>query len=300
MGRSYFYDGWRPDVPPLGYPRMDIAAERGRIPDDWMVWAFADVHGAHDAFLEALQEARLVDLDGHWRAGAKVALVGLGDYVDRGPDSKGVVELLTSLSPEIAYAGSRLVLVRGNHEQMLADILRGSREWFESWRLNGGPALARSYGIDAERPFGRFVAQLNAAAPDLLSWLLDTLPCARWRDVVFVHAGLPPGGTLGTLLIDDRQLWDPDEWFLRSAGVALEPQLWAFRDHGVRRVVIGHYPQDGGPQVDHDGTLLLLDTNAGGLRSPDGVQMTSFVTLARLEPNAWSNESEVVLVRADR
>jgi hypothetical protein len=297
MGRSYFFDRWRPDIPPLGYPPMDECDARGRIPDDWTVWAFADIHGARDGFLEALQEAKLVDLDGHWRGGPNVALVGLGDYIDRGPDSKGVVELLMRLAPELEAAGSRLVLVRGNHEQMLADILRGSPEWFESWRLNGGDALARSYGVPSpSRGVGRLVENLTDEAPDLLPWLLATLPAARWRDIVFVHAGLPRTGTRGTLLIGDRQLWDPDGWFIGSEGVTLEPELWAFRDYGVRRVVIGHYPQDRGPTIDHDGTLLLLDTNASGLRAPSGVQLTAFVTLACLLPDGPLEESEFVMV----
>lgn len=297
MGRFYFYDGWRPDLPPLGYPRIDVAAERATIPADWTVWAFADLHGQRDAFVEALQQARLIDLDGHWRGGAKVALVGLGDYVDRGPDSRGVVEVLTVLEPELVAAGSRLVLVRGNHEQMLADILRDSDEWWSSWLLNGGEALVRSHGLRAiSWPIRRLIDRLNEAAPGLLAWLLETLPMAHWRDTVFVHAGLPRGGALGPLLIDDRQLWDPASWFVRSAGVAFEPDLWAFREGGVRRVVIGHYPQDHGPQVDHDGTLLLLDTNAAGMRSLSGGRMTSMVTLARIVPQGPLGASEFISV----
>jgi hypothetical protein len=96
--------------------------------------------------------------------------------------------------------------------------------------------------------------------PGLLTWLLETVADARWRDVVFVHAGLTAGGTPGSLLEDDRQLWDPGGWFASSAGLEFEPALPAFRETGIRRVVASHHPQDGGPNVDHAGRLLLLDT----------------------------------------
>ena len=61
-------------------------------------------------------------------------------------------------------------------------------------------------------------------------------------------------------------------------------------------MVTGHYPQDRGPQLDHDGAQLLLDSNAGGMQSPSSIQMTSFVTLARLEPTDSSTDSQVVMV----
>jgi serine/threonine protein phosphatase 1 len=148
MPRSYFYDGFRPDAPPLGYPDWNQLGDLVKIADDWTVWAFADLHGALNPFLEALAEAGMVDREGRWIGGPNVALVSVGDVIDRGPDSAGLVRYLRGLEVEMAQAGSRLVLVRGNHEQMLADILRGCDEWFDSWRGNGGAALARSYGLN--------------------------------------------------------------------------------------------------------------------------------------------------------
>jgi hypothetical protein len=293
MPRSYWYDRPRPDAPPLGFP-----ADPALVPDDWTVWAFADIHGMAAPFREALEKARLVDADGRWVGGSRVALVGLGDYIDRGPESAGVVDILRVLGPEMAAADSRLVLVRGNHEQMLADILRGYDDWFESWSCNGGEALARSYGVPSpSRGFGQLVTNLLDKASELLPWLLATHACARWRDVIFVHAALPAGGTPGTLADDDRQLWDPDHTFVSGAGIALEPGLAGFRAAGIERVVIGHYPQVG-LQVDHDGTLLLLDTNACGIRTLGGVRMDAFVTLARIPPAGSYDDARVVMVNA--
>jgi len=130
----------------------------------------------------------------------------------------------------------------------------------------------------------------------LLPRVVATVAYARWRDVIFVHAGLPAGATLGTLVSDDRQLWDPDRTFVSGAGVAIEPGLSAFRDAGVHRVVVGHVPQDRGPTIDHDGTLLLLDTNASAMRSPSGGPMTAFATLARIEAVDSFDEPELVMV----
>jgi hypothetical protein len=297
MARLYFYNGFRADAPPLGYPAWADLGDLIKIPDEWTVWAVADLHGVLDPFRAALAEAGLADRSGRWIGGPNIALVSLGDAIDRGPDSAGLMRYLRGLEVEMAKAGSRLVRVRGNHEQMLADILRGCDEWFDSWRANGGAALARSFGLArVAHGFSSFVTALIEAEPGLLPWLLETLPCARWRDVVFVHAGLPPGGTIGTLLISDKQLWDPESWFVSSAGLALEPDLWGLSNYGMGRVVIGHYPQHRGPTVEHDGTLLLLDSNAAGLPTLDGRLRTSFVSLARLAPSGSLEASKFVLV----
>lgn len=292
MTRRYFFDRPRADAPPLGYP-----PDPARIPDDWTVWALGDVHGVASGLQEALEEAGLIDGRGVWAGGSKVALIGLGDYIDRGRDSAGVIDLFRVLELEMAAAGSRLVLVRGNHEQMLADILRGQDEWFESWAANGGHALARSYGLPGALASARsFADSLFDRAPFLLEWLLATVAYARWRDVIFVHAGLPDGATPGSLLEDDRQLWDPDAAFFSGAGLAFEPGLAGFRTEGLQRVVIGHYPQDGGPTVEHGGTLLLLDTDAAGTVSRAGAVAASFLTLAQIPPDRGFETAKLVMV----
>ena len=106
---------------------------------DATVWAFSDIHGVRSGLLAALVEAGIADIDGAWIAPPGTALVGLGDYIDRGTDSAGLVALLASLQREASAAGSRVVLVRGNHEQMLIDVLLGDEAWatglvVEGWR----------------------------------------------------------------------------------------------------------------------------------------------------------------------
>ena len=72
-------------------------ARIAHIPDDWDVWAFSDPHGVTSAFISALQQAGLIDPEGHWCAPAGTALVGCGDYLDRGGDVRGLVRLLRQL-----------------------------------------------------------------------------------------------------------------------------------------------------------------------------------------------------------
>ena len=71
----------------------------------------------------ALREAGIVDQDLHWSAPAGTALVGCGDYLDRGADSRGVVALLRRLQGEAAAAGGVAVLARGNHEHLLHGLI---------------------------------------------------------------------------------------------------------------------------------------------------------------------------------
>src|SRR5262245_38273962 len=84
--------------------------------------AVGDVHGAYDRFTEILRVAGIVDAGQHW-TGARAHLVQLGDVVDRGPDSRKVLDFLKSLEKEAAAAGGRVHALIGNHEvmRMLSD-----------------------------------------------------------------------------------------------------------------------------------------------------------------------------------
>jgi hypothetical protein len=274
------------DVVPLGYP--SDAANLVEIPAAWTVWAFGDVHGVLSGLREVLERSGLIGSTGDWTGGREIALVGVGDYIDRGADSRGVIEFLRVLDRQMAAAGSRLVLVRGNHEQMLADILRWSGEWYDTWAVNGGNQFAQSYGLrSAARPLPGLRDTLLELDPQLLDWLLSTLPYARWRDVIFVHAGLPKGSDPASLLNYDGQLWEGGQ-FIGGAGVLIEPELAPYRDAGVARIVVGHVPQSAGPSVEHEGALLCLDT-----MQTDGTG--GWITAARLPEFGSLDGSKFVL-----
>lgn len=94
--------------------------------------AIGDIHGYSQALAALLNAVRPQPDD---------TIVTLGDYVDRGPDSRGVIEMLLALEQHC-----RLVPILGNHDEMMLDIAHGRREFFENWLSYGGTATLASYG----------------------------------------------------------------------------------------------------------------------------------------------------------
>jgi 3',5'-cyclic AMP phosphodiesterase CpdA len=248
-----------------------LDARLPHLPQDWSVWAFSDAHGVTSALARALQQASLIDEERRWIAPPGTALVGCGDYIDRGADVRGMVALLRRLQDEAAASGGAVVLARGNHEIMPLMVRRGQHEWLETWLEYGGVATAAAYGCDGSgvAQAERMAATIEACAPGFFEWLESLPQAVRWRDVLFVHGGLAPG-------------FGPDD-----LGVSTEEHLWVrsgyfdtpwdsgeferYRAAGIERVVFGHTPQWQGPTLFHDGHSLDIDTNAVGNPSmPDG------------------------------
>lgn len=280
---------------PLRFP--PDAANRVRIADDATVWAFSDIHGVRSGLLAALIEAGIADIDGAWIAPPGTALVGLGDFIDRGADSAGVVALLSALAIEAVAAGSRVVLVRGNHEQMLVDLLYGDAAWATDWLAKGGDETLRSFGLAADiDAMAELRATVEAQHPELAAFVLDTLPYAVWRDVLLVHAA-PPADLqrLEDLGTSDAQMWHSTT-FIASTGIAADPAFQAYRDAGIGRVVMGHVPQPAGPTTLHGGTAILLDTNAAAPVKRGGVGWQSFVTLVRLGRGPTFDDAERIMI----
>jgi len=174
------------------------------------LFAVGDVHGCREEMVRLIEALPLEDDDG---------LVFLGDYVDRGPDSAGVVSALL----EIAAARRSTTFLRGNHEDMLLDYLRPDSRYGDAFLMNGGRATATSYGA-GEGPIA-FAAALPPAHLDFLS---RTELMHRTPGVVCVHAGIRPGVPLEGQVAEDL-LWIREE-FLRVP-------------HGLdATVVFGHTP----------------------------------------------------------
>jgi hypothetical protein len=252
------------------------------VPDDWSVWAFSDTHGVTSGLVTALQAAGLLDAALHWVAPPRTALVGGGDYLDRGRDVPGLVALLRRLAQAAAAAGSAVLLARGNHEAMPLMIRDGAHEWLPTWLEYGGDATVEAFGCDIAAGPGpeRLVADLEAADAGLFAWLEGLPQAVRWRDVLFVHGGLPPHTDLGALgTTTDEHLWIRSGFFDTPWD---GPEFEAYRASGIERVVFGHTPQWSGPTLYHEGRSLAIDTNAvGNPRMPAGaVQEVTLVGLA--------------------
>jgi serine/threonine protein phosphatase 1 len=200
-------------------------------PEGVLLYAIGDIHGRLD-LLDSL--LTLIRDDRERRTDAPAILIFLGDYIDRGPDSKGVVDRLLEGFP-VPFSS---VFLKGNHEELLLSFIRRPYPTID-WLRNGGDATFLSYGLDIETlrlafragPEGLVEAarRFSAALPESHLRFYERLELScRLGDYLFVHAGVRPGAPLEAQTEDDL-LWIRHE-FLDSA-----------RDFGAV-VVHGHTP----------------------------------------------------------
>lgn len=182
-----------------------------RAPEGMRLYAIGDVHGRLD-LLAAMHRAIAAEIAREavpdWR------VVHLGDYVDRGPDSRGVIDFLIDKRERDA----RNVCLGGNHEQGLLDFLEMPSATGLFVRF-GGVGTARSYGIDLMAgSIGEGHAALAAAIPPShIEFLLSLPRSITIGDFFFCHAGIRPGTPLGRQDPHDL-IWIRDE-FLAHTGL---------------------------------------------------------------------------------
>jgi len=160
-----------------------------RTPDATLIYAVGDIHGRLDLLDGALRELA-ASASAAARDGAKVIAVFLGDYIDRGPESRGVIDRLMELR---ASAFCETIFLRGNHEQVLLDLLDG-QETTGRWLEYGGRETLAAYGVEAPaRDVPTLRSQAQAAVPpEHVAFLRETGLHAALGDYLFVHAGLRP------------------------------------------------------------------------------------------------------------
>jgi serine/threonine protein phosphatase 1 len=190
-------------------------------------YATGDIHGSLDK-LRALVARCERDAGGE-----PMRLVFIGDYIDRGPDSRGVVDYIKGLQTRL---GTNVVALKGNHEE-LALAAFDSRDRLAHWLLNGGDTTLQSYGI----------ARVQELPADDVAWLRALRLRFDDGQRLFVHAGINPARPF-----EDQ---DPhDLLWIR------EPFLLDERDHG-RLIVHGHTPlRTGTPDL--RANRLNIDTAA--------------------------------------
>lgn len=207
------------------------------------VYAVGDVHGRLDLLLRLEADIRN-DLEARPTEAPLVCY--LGDYVDRGPSSAGVVDHLAAP----ACDGLRRVFLKGNHEDRMLAFLDEPTANGPGWMKFGGREALASYGlpqakIEAE-DWQALRAALAAAVPPAHLAFLNSLELAlRWNSYLFVHAGLDPGRPLA-----DQE--PHDLMWIR------EPFLSSDRDYGLR-VVHGHVIE---PEPVFRANRIGLDTGA--------------------------------------
>ncbi len=158
------------------------------VPEDKRVYAIGDIHGRLDMLDELLNEIS-EDCGGL----EQCQLIFLGDYVDRGHDSRGVLERLIELKRKFKDS----VFLKGNHEAIMLDFL-DEPEDLPHWLDWGGEETLESYGID---PVGigksELADALRKAMPKTHLDFLHSLALTHIEgDYLFVHAGVRPGAAL--------------------------------------------------------------------------------------------------------
>lgn len=185
--------------------------------------AIGDIHGCPRS-LEALLD-KLTEHDDR-------QFVFIGDYVDRGPDSKGVVDLLLDFQKQ-----HNCVFLRGNHEQMLMDAVEYGD--LDMWLMNGGRATLESYQSDDDE---------IDLSKEHLDFYKKTRLYYDTPEYFFVHAGISPAKTIRQCLEDEDEvkkfLWE------RS-------HLNAFETPWEKTIVFGHTPR---PFPIRKNKMLGIDT----------------------------------------
>ncbi len=232
-----------------------------RFLDGRVGYAVGDIHGRADLLEDmiALLEAR--SIDDTRLAGAPI-VVFLGDYVDRGHDSAGVIDILAAGRPRHCEAR----YLSGNHEQSLLAFMENPTA-NRGWVLQGGAETLMSYGVRPP-PFGGSKESWQQAADDLgsrmpsthLDFLKGLERFVELGDYAFVHAG-----------VDDTRLLSEqtDEALYWSRGSFIESKR-AF----THKVVHGHTPVD---QPFADARRVAVDT---------GAYASGVLTAARFEGEA--------------
>ncbi|SNS78053.1 serine/threonine protein phosphatase 1 [Sphingomonas laterariae] len=212
------------------------------IPDGQRVCAIGDIHGCLDILGHLFER---IDADLEARDAGATQIVILGDFIDRGPDSAAVVDLLRAFDSD-----PHVTVLMGNHEAMAVDALRGRAGAMAQWLAMGGDAALASWGVPHrlldQGDVGAIAEAAAAQVPgDVIDWL-EALPhYVAIGDYLFVHAGVRPG-----VALEDQEpgdlLWIRDE-FLDSRA-----------DHG-RMVIHGHSAEE---DVSERRNRIGIDTGA--------------------------------------
>ncbi len=157
-----------------------------------VIWAISDIHGMYDTLISLLKRIQIKDSD---------TMIFLGDYVDRGPDSKKVLDLLITLSKQ-----RNRIFLKGNHDDMMVDYCQKTHEYGEGvWFYNGALSTIKSFNNNIGEEYINFLKDLP------LYYELEV----ENEKYLFVHAGVNPKKSLSKQDKWDL-LWIRDEFLSMS------------------------------------------------------------------------------------
>ena len=189
-----------------------VLLNQATAPEGMRIYAIGDVHGC----LEALHEMHAaIGEDLARRPVSDWRLVHVGDYVDRGPDCRGVIDHLI----RARAMDDRVICLRGNHDHMFLAGIRGDADLSQIWLRNGGGETLIDYGVEVAEFLDR-LASGSPTIPDVpeshISFL-ESLPLTvRFGDYVFVHAGIDPDVPLDEQT-EQSMLWIRDPFMKSTA-----------------------------------------------------------------------------------
>ena len=224
------------------------------VPNGKKVYAIGDVHGCADMLDELLW---IIKDDAGSLYSAK--LIFLGDYVDRGPNSRGVIDRLISIGNDYPDA----VFLKGNHEALMLDYLEEPED-LSQWIEWGGEETLHSYGVDTVgKSHSALAEEFLKTAPKSHVDFLNGLALTHVEgDYLFVHAGVRPGAPL-------EEQTEADLLWIRKRFHNASPET---RPEYV--VVHGHTPTD---KPEDAGWRVGVDTGAcyGGMLTAVVLEGTS-------------------------
>lgn len=201
-------------------------------------FAIGDIHGEYDKLIKLISKAK-IDFNTD-------KLIFLGDYIDRGPKSKEVLEYLI----ELQQCEYDIVFLRGNHEQMLLDHLNNKPHVTEIWLYNGGYATKNSYKDKDNNG--------NYIPIEHVRFINDLPYYYEYGNYYFVHAGFQPGYNPENCP-KQQMLWIRDEF------------IYSDYDWG-KKVVFGHTPQNEPLFMDNK---IGIDTGATFNRMLTAIELPS-------------------------
>ncbi len=227
--------------------------------------AVGDVHGDFEQFVRTLRAAEVIDEKNDWIAG-KTHLVQTGDVMDRGPDSRKVMDLLMKLEKQAPKVGGAVHALIGNHEAM---VLLGSFGYVSTGEKE---ALGGIEGFrEAMSPKGKYGR-----------WICSHNTVIRINDIVFVHGGLTPAFARKSLteinMAVRKELKKGDMTGVLDSGGPLWSRAFALGDedevskqlkvvlkqYDANRMVVGHTVSTGGVFARAGGRLIRIDVGMSG------------------------------------
>jgi len=246
------------------------------------VVAVSDVHGDYERFIAVVRFAGLIDASGDW-SGGKSHLVQIGDVLDRGPDSRKVMDLLMKLEGQARRAGGHVHALIGNHESLniFGDLRYVSPGEFAAFQGESSKKRSPTAEAGAGKPPG-YAEHRRQFGPDGTygRWIRGHNTVIKINDTVFLHAGIAPKYAGYTIReINNRVREELEDFSKLQGGIVMDTEgpLWyrgmaqgdekALDAHVARvlkklkaeRIVIGHTFCDGAITPRFGGKVLQID-----------------------------------------